>query len=188
MEKWKEIQGYEGFYEVSDLGRVRRIDRYVNTGILHNEVRFCKGRILKQHLKRNGYLAVDLSKDYQIRTISVHRLVAIAFVSGQTKENNYVDHINCNKQDNRAENLEWVSSKENSRRAKQNNLYNPPNRKQVRCKQLNKVFQSSYEAAEFLNKEYFGNTKLVKNIAAKIRACCCGFQKNAYGYTWEYCI
>lgn len=186
MEIWKEIKNYEGFYEVSNLGRVRRVDRYATFGIPKDEIKFHKGRILKQNLKRNGYFAIVLSKNFEAKTIYVHRLVAIAFVEGQTEENNYIDHINCNKQDNRAENLEWVSSKENSRRAKQNNLYNPPNRKQVRCKQLNKVFQSSYEAAEFLNKEYFGNTKLVKSIAAKIRSCCCGFQKNAYNFTWEY--
>ena len=46
MEIWKEIKNYEGFYEVSNLGRIRRVDRYVKTGILHSEVRFCKGRIL----------------------------------------------------------------------------------------------------------------------------------------------
>lgn len=188
MEIWKEIKNYEGYYEVSNLGRVRRVDRYVKTGILHNEVRFCKGGILKQHLKQKKYLAVDLSKNYEVKTILVHRLVAIAFVEGQSEENNYVDHINCNKQDNRAVNLEWVSAKENSRRAKENNLYNPPNRKQVRCKQLNKVFQSSYEAAEFLNREYFGNTKRICCVAGKIRACANGLQKNAYGFTWEYCI
>ena len=188
MEQWKQVKNYEGYYEVSDLGRVRRVDRMVKTGIKYNSERLCKGRVLKQHLKRNGYLAVDLSKDYQVKTISVHRLVAIAFVEGYSEGKNYVDHINCNKQDNRACNLEWVNAKENSKRAKSNNLFKPSNKKKVRCKQLNMVFDSSYQAAEFLNNKYFGNTKKVQDIASKIRSAALGYQKIAYGFTWEYCI
>ena len=188
MENWKQVKNYEGFYEVSDLGRVRRVDSVVNTGIKHNTTKVWKGRILKQHLKRNGYLTVDLSKNYQVKTISVHRLVAIAFVEGYSEDKNYVDHINCNKQDNRACNLEWVSAKENSRRARENNLIHNPNKKKIRCKQLNMVFDSSYQAAEFLNEKYFGNSKKIVSIAGKIRAAANGLQKVAYGFTWEYCI
>ena len=121
MDNWKQVKNYEGFYEVSDLGRVRRVDSVVNTGIKHNTTKVWKGRILKQHLKRNGYLTVDLSKNYQVKTILVHRLVAMAFVKGFNEDKCYVDHINCNKQDNRACNLEWVSASENSKRARQNN-------------------------------------------------------------------
>ena len=50
---------------------------------------------------------------------------------------------------------------------------------------LNKEFESSYQAAEYLNEHYFNNTKTVKHIAAKIRSCCLGTQKSAYGFTWE---
>lgn len=186
MEIWKPIKNYEEYYEVSDLGRVRRKDALVRTGIKHNEYRLFKGRILKQQTTRNGYFTVDLSKNYNVKAVYVHRLVAFAFVDGYSEEKNYVDHINCNKQDNRARNLEWVSSKENSMRAKKNGLCINHNRKKVRCKQLNKVFDSSYQAAEYINNECFGNTKKVKSIAGKIRACCGGSQKVAYGYTWEY--
>ena len=185
MEEWKDIQGYEGLYQVSNLGRVKRLDGYVKTGIKHSEVRLCKGRILKQNLKRNGYLTVDLSKEYKVKTISVHRLVAFAFCyKPDGKE--VVDHINTNKQDNRAVNLEWVSPEENRRRAKENHLYYNPHKKPIYCKELNKTFESSYKVAEYLNQNVFKNSKQIKAVASKIRACCNGLQNKEYGFKWVY--
>lgn len=184
MENWKPVKGYEDCYAVSDLGRVKRISGLVKTSIKHSEYKMVHERILKQNKKRNGYLTVDLSKNNVVKTISVHKLVATAFCD--KKENDtQVNHINCNKQDNRAVNLEWCTGEENRKHAKENNLYNNPNKKKVRCKQLNKIFESSYKAAEFINFEFFKNSKQTKNLAAKIRAACCGMQKSAYGFTWE---
>lgn len=186
MEKWKPVKGFENFYEVSDLGRVRRKEGKVRTGIKHNEYKTVHQRILKPHLKRNGYLSVDLSMDNIVKTISVHKLVATAFCEKpDTEEQLVVNHINCIKSDNRAENLEWVTPQRNREHAKENNRYYSANKKPVRCKQLNKAFGSSYEAAEFLNETYFGNSKQVKGMAAKIRSASIGLQKTAYGFTWE---
>ena len=185
MEIWKDIIDYEDCYQISNLGRVRRKDGYVNTGIRHSDKKFIKGKVLKQNLKKNGYLTVDLSKNYNVKTKSVHRLVAIHFCEKDNDGKTEVNHINCNKQDNRAENLEWVTPQYNKEHAKINNRYQPPNKKKVRCKQLNITFESSYAAAEFINNKYFKNSKQVKNIAAKIRASCSGIQKSAYGFTWE---
>ena len=186
MEIWKNIKNYEGLYQVSSEGRVRRLDNYINTGIRHSEKRLHKGRILKQRLKNNGYLTVDLSKDQQVKTISVHKLVAVAFLGEPKDGRNEVNHINCNKQDNRLENLEWVTHKENQAHAKTNDRFNPPNRKQVRCPQLNMTFNSSYEAAEYLVEHFFKGTKTVKNVACKIRSCINGYQTIAYGFNWEH--
>ena len=188
MEIWKDIKNYEDCYEVSNQGRVRRKDGYVNTGIKNSDKKFLKGKILKTNLKRNGYLTVALSKNSKVKSISIHKLVAQAFCERSDETKTEVNHINCNKQDNRVENLEWVTPKENKTHAKENNRYNPPNRKKVRCKQLNKIFESSYEAAQYINNKYYGNSKQIKNLASKIRANCCGFQKIAYGFTWEYYI
>ena len=189
MEIWKEIEKYEDCYEVSNYGRVRRKDGYVNSGIKHNDKRFIKGKILKGNLKRNGYLTVDLSKEYKVKTISIHRLVAKAFCKNDNPEvKTQVNHKNANKQDNRAENLEWVTPEENKIHAEKNKLCTHPERKKVRCKQLNMIFESSYAAAEFLNITYFKNSKQVKNIASKIRASALGIQSIAYGFTWEYCV
>ena len=188
MEVWKDIKDYEDYYQVSNQGRVRRKDGYVNSGIKHNDKRFVKGKVLKQSLKRNGYLTVDLSKNYKVKTVSVHRLVANHFCGKTTEEQTEVNHINCNKQDNRAENLEWVTPQRNKEHAKENHRYKGQGQRLIRCKQLNMTFNGSYEAAEYINNKYFKNTKQVKNVAAKIRSCCLGIQKIAYGFTWEYCI
>ncbi len=188
MEIWKEIKGYEEFYEVSSMGRVRRKDGFVKTGIKNSESRKIKGKILKSQLRRNGYLTVDLSKEQKVKTISVHRIVAIAFLPIDEKlmSKYEVNHKNCNKQDNRVENLEWVTPSENKEHAKQNHRYKSPiPKKKVRCKQLNIIFEGSYDAAEYINNKLFGNSKQIKNVAAKIRAAANGIQKSAYGYTWE---
>lgn len=188
MEIWKDIENYEGLYQVSNLGRVRRVDSEVNTGIKNSEKRICKGGMLKQNLKRNGYLSVDLSKEQKVKTISVHRLVAKAFILNDDENKNQVNHINANKQDNRVENLEWVTPQENHNHAKENGLHYAPNKKQILCVELNKTFESSYSAAEYLNNKYFKNSKQIKNVAAKIRSAACGFQTKAYDFTWKYCI
>lgn len=188
MEIWKDVKGYEDYYQVSSLGRIKRKSGYVNVGIKNNEKRLVKERILKQRLRNNGYLSVDLSKEHIVKTISVHRIVAMAFIENDSPLKTYVNHINCNKCDNRVENLEWVTPRENSHHAKENKLFKTPNKKQVRCKQLNKSFESSYAAAEYINNKYFNNSKQVIGIASKIRLCCNGKQKIAYGLNWEYCI
>lgn len=187
MEEWKDINGYENLYQVSNYGRVKRKQSLVATGIKHSDKRNVKEKILKQNLKRNGYLTVDLSKDNKVKTISIHRLVAMAFLENDNpQEKKFIDHINCNKQDNRANNLEWVSNRENIEKAMKNHLYNNPNKKQVRCKDLNLIFESSYKAGEYINNRFYKNSKRVSTIANKIRACCLKYQKIAYNHTWEY--
>ena len=185
METWKPVQGYEGYYEVSDYGRVRRLDNLVATGIKHSEQRRVQGRVLKLHTKRNGYLTVDLSKGSKVTTVSVHKLVANAFIPkkvGQTE----VNHKNCNKADNRVVNLEWVTPRENKDHAKANGCYYNPNRKPIKCKQTQMVFEGSYKAAEWVNATKFQNSKQVRNMANKIREVCNGHQSTAYGFTWCY--
>lgn len=175
MEEWKEIVGYEGLYEVSNFGRIRR---------KYNDFKKIKGRILKQHLKRNGYLCVDLSKESKVKTMTVHRIVAIAFLE-KVEEKNQVNHINGNKMDNRVENLEWVTSQENRIHAFKTGLQHG-NGKKIRCNQLNIIFDSSYKAAEYINLNYFKNSKQIPNVANKIRSAANGLQKTAYNFTWSY--
>lgn len=186
METWKNVLNYEDTYEVSDLGRVRRKSGYVNTGIKHSEKVFRKGRVLKQNQKRNGYLTVDLSKNNIVKTVSVHKLVATAFCPHPIGKD-VVNHINAIKTDNRAENLEWVTDRENKDHALRNGLYESHRKKPIRCKQLNITFKSSYEAAEYINNKCFKNSKQVKGMASKIRSAALGYQKTAYGFTWEQC-
>ena len=105
-EVWKPIKDYEGLYEVSNMGRVRGLDRITPNG--HR----IKGRMLKQSLNIYGYPHVALSKKGGYKTITVHMLVAYAFVEGYF-EGAEIDHIDTNRENNIWTNLRWVTHREN---------------------------------------------------------------------------
>ena len=110
MESWLPIAGYEGSYEVSDLGRVRSLDRLVPHGARLMRV---DGRILKQLVNsRSGYLAVSLCLGGKNHTFTVHRLVANAFL-GPRPELLECCHSNGDPLDNRAANLRWDTHQAN---------------------------------------------------------------------------
>lgn len=111
MEEWKDIEGYEGLYQVSNEGRVKSLDRYVDN--FWGTKQFVRGRILKETTDKDGYLMVYLCKDGKPKGRKVHRLVAEAFIPN-TENKPQIDHINTVRDDNRVENLRWVSCKENS--------------------------------------------------------------------------
>ena len=110
MEIWKDIEGYDGYYQVSNEGRVRSLDRTIIDNI--GRLRRYKGRIKELEELNHGHLSVNLSKDGVIeKHKTVHRLVAEAFIPnphGYT----VVHHKNHNPKDNRVENLEWISDEE----------------------------------------------------------------------------
>lgn len=109
MENWKSIKGYEGMYEVSDLGNVRSLDRIVkcNTG-----QRLLRGVTLRQKLHRDGYMCVFLSRNKKQICPMVHKLVLEAFV-GKRPIGMQGCHKNGIKTDNRLSNLRWDTPKEN---------------------------------------------------------------------------
>lgn len=109
FEEWKEIEGYNGEYEVSNLGRVRSLDMIVFGGKAYYEK---KGRVLSPGLASGGYYSVSLKG----KTYKVCRLVAKAFCEGY-KKGLVVNHINGIKTDDFSNNLEWVSSSENNKHA-----------------------------------------------------------------------
>lgn len=120
-EEWKPVRGYEGIYEVSSLGRVKSLERKVYNGhrLVEKHVRQLKPNILAK-----GYLQVTLYKDRRRKCFQVHRLVAEAFIPNKSRFPQ-VNHINGDKQDNRAENLEWCDNAMNQRHAWQTGLQKP---------------------------------------------------------------
>ena len=100
MEIWKDIEGFEGLYQVSNLGRTKRL--YKND----------KEKILKPFSNKDGYLRVNLCKEGKSKQSKVHRLVAKAFIPNLDNKSQ-VNHRDENKSNNKVENLEWVTSKEN---------------------------------------------------------------------------
>ena len=114
-EIWKDIEGYEGIYQVSNLGRVRSLDRYYTKPHPRNGVPtkyFKRGSIITNHTLRNGYTNVMLKFEGGKKNFMVHRLVAKAFVPGYF-EGADVNHKDCNRQNNHADNLEWMTRRDN---------------------------------------------------------------------------
>ena len=113
-EIWKPIEGYEGYYEVSNLGRVRSLERFIQRKGTHGG-QTVHGKIKSQETNNKGYLMVNLMKNNRTRVVTVHRLVATAFVENPSpKEFVFVNHKDENTLNNRAENLEWCTPKYNS--------------------------------------------------------------------------
>ena len=110
IEQWRPIGGYEDLYMVSSDGRVKSLDRFV----LRKDGRsnFYSSRILRQSSDAKGYKRVNLSKNGRTKGCLVHRLVAEAFISNPNHLPQ-VNHINEKKNDNRVENLEWMTCSEN---------------------------------------------------------------------------
>ena len=116
-EVWKDIKGYEGLYQVSNFGNVKSLRKRIDKGKCH---RYFNEKILKPIETNKGYLRVKFCKDRKIKKIRVHRLVAEAFIKKPELE---VNHRDGNKKNNKIENLEWVTKKENLQHAWKNGLH-----------------------------------------------------------------
>jgi len=110
MEVWKNIEGYEGLYEVSNKGNVRSLDRTIINK--NGKDQFYNGRELKKFMSNNGYIFFYLSKNHKVKVFLGHRLVAQAFIDNQYNKN-CVNHKDSVRTNNEVSNLEWVTSSEN---------------------------------------------------------------------------
>ena len=124
-EFWKPISGHNGYFEVSNLGRIRSITRTVQRikrGVFNETMPMTiKGQLIKYWITKKGYCRCSLYDNGIKKNHLVHQLVAKAFLGESDKPQ--VNHKNCIKTDNKVENLEWVTNYENYLHAKENNLY-----------------------------------------------------------------
>lgn len=165
-EIWKDIKGYEGSYQVSNLGRVKSLQRTIRCGLANcNNKRTIPEQILRprRDLKK-GYMQVTLSKSSVLTVYSVHRLVASAFIPNPHNKPE-VNHIDGHPSNNNVENLEWVTKSENAIHAFKLGLsYNTPEHlnklrsrsisvhsKPVRCIETGKIYKNKCEAGKILH-------------------------------------
>ena len=115
-EIWKDIQGYEGFYQISNLGNVKSLERVVDkgNGILQHR----KERIMNKRESVDGYYIAKLNVNKKSTSIAIHILVARHFIDNP---NNYpeVNHKDCNRKNNQVDNLEWCTHQQNVEYSKQ---------------------------------------------------------------------
>lgn len=176
MEVWKDIEGFEGKYQVSNMGNVRSFSRWKN------------GNILKPGTNGSGYFYVQLVKDGRKNVIVrvIHRLVAIAFIENPDNLPE-VNHIDGNKKNNNVENLEWVSRERNIQHAFDIGLIPRrmgklrPNAKTVLQKDKNGKIIKIWDSVADIHRE--------KGYSMSSIICCCNKKPKyhtAYGFVWEY--
>lgn len=175
-EIWKPVLGYEGLYQVSNLGRVKSVATS-GPGIGKG-----KGRkdVIISVEKRNGYLSFGLSKNGKVKTGLVHRLVWEAF-NGPIPEGMQVNHINEDKTDNRLQNLNLMTPKENS-----NWGTGIKRRAAKRQKRVIQVLPSGEEIFYWFSIRFAAEDL---NISEHhISSCCNGHRKTAGGFSWKFVI
>lgn len=181
-EIWRDIDGYENLYQVSNLGNVRSLDRY--SQCKNNFKQFNKGCVLKQKNNKNGYKQINLHKDGKRKTYLVHRLVAQTFIQNP---NNYpmVNHKDENKSNNIVDNLEFCTCEYNinygtrTEKMIKTKTNNPSESKPVVQYTLNGYFVADYPSTHEAERQ-------TGIHSGSISKCCLRKGKSAGGFIWKY--
>ena len=171
-EEWRDVVGYEGLYQVSSMGRVKSLERKDCLG------RTVKERILKSRTNRYGYMEVNLCADGKRKMLKVHRLVCQAFHDNPDNKPE-VNHVNEDKTDNRACNLEWSTRRENNNHGTRNvracKALSKPVGQYTSDGELVKIWPSVIEVQRQTG---FSQGHICKAANGKC--------KQAYGFIWKY--
>lgn len=173
-EIWRPVPGYEGIYEVSSLGRIKSLARKTNNQTGKKDLIMSPGWIGN----KKGYLFVWLCKDGKRTRYSVHRLVATVFIPNPLNLP-FVNHKDCNPQNNRVENLEWCDAKYN---------INYGNRNKITSRKLSIPVKQYTKDGQFVA-EYSSaiEAEAITHISSQnISRCRAGSLPSAGGYVWTY--
>lgn len=176
MEIWKDVVGYEGYYQVSNKGNVKTVERTVKFG---KQIRTVSEKIREQVPDKRGYFTVILSKDNKVKNAKVHRLVAESFIPNPSHLPE-VNHKDEDKQNNDVSNLEWCDHFYNT-------VYGTKLERQ-RIKKSIPVIQCNLQGEKI--KEFESATQAELELRGKftgnINKCLNGSIKTAFGYIWKY--
>lgn len=177
IETWKDVAGLEDAFQVSNYGRIRSLDRYAK--VCGGGKRLVKGRILKPSKSRNGYYEAKFSYKGKRIAYLLHRLVALHFIENPLNLPE-VNHKDENIQNNRAENLEWCTSKYNAN-------YGSRNLRMMKNRKFIPVLQ--FDKSGKLIKKWDKMTDACRETGADISSIirvCKGKQKSCVGFVWQY--
>ena len=174
-EIWKDIEGYEGLYQVSNMGRVKSLERMKWNGRGYQKI---PEKILKASEYRGGYLQVNLSKDGKAKDCKIHRLVATAFLEN-TDNLPIINHKDENPKNNCVQNLEWCSYS-------YNNSYNDKGKK-IGKKLSKPVFSVDKESGLIMWWQSAHEAERMTGINhSNIIKCCQGKMKSCGNHIWFY--
>lgn len=183
MELWKDIDGYNGAYQISNLGNIQRIKRRLSYSG-GNGGRTIAEKLLAPVVGKTGYLAVFLTKNGKFYNHYIHRLVAAAFVPNPDNKRT-VNHIDGDKSNNAADNLEWATHKENIKHAIDIGLriYKTGADYPI-SKSVIQYDKTGQQVATFVSMLQAEELTGIDNSA--IAKCCKGKRKSAGGFNWKY--
>lgn len=175
-EFWKDVEGYESYYQISNLGRVKSLDRYIKNR--YGSERLCKGKILNSKINKWGYREISLSKDNIQRTYRINRLVAKAFLDDYSEQLE-VNHKDENKINDNYLNLEMMTSKENCNYGSRNEKILEKKQKAIIQLSKDNEFIKIWKSAKEIERQ-------LHILHTSIANCCRGYSKTSGGYVWRY--
>lgn len=177
---WKDVPGYEGVYQVSNVGGlVRSVDRYVRSK--GGSLRRCKGQPMKVHLDKDGYRTISINNS----SVHVARLVLMAFNPNPLKLPQ-VNHLDEDKLNDNAANLEWCDCKHNINWGTRNDRNGATHRElNINGKPVNQYTLDGELIATYQNQSVASQQTGI--FIASISKCCLGKQHTAGGFIWKRC-